>query len=79
MDSGRVRLGRSSKILGQSGDEVKPESVLLVLTNPQMEADADDYEWQTKQAEANLCGSKSPAAEPDVRSAIHRRGQRRAI
>lgn len=43
-----------SKIAAQSGDEVNPDSVLLVLTNPQMEADATDYEWQTKQAEANL-------------------------
>jgi HlyD family secretion protein len=42
-----------SKILAQSGDEVTPESVLLVLSNPQMEADANDFEWQTKQAEAN--------------------------
>jgi HlyD family secretion protein len=42
-----------SRILTQSGDEVKPETVLLALTNPQMEADANEYEWQTKQAEAN--------------------------
>jgi HlyD family secretion protein len=42
-----------SRILRQSGDEVKPETVLLALTNPQMEADANEYEWQTKQAEAN--------------------------
>jgi len=38
----------------RSGDDVKPNTVLLVLSNPQMEADAVDYEWQTKQAEANL-------------------------
>ncbi len=43
-----------SRILARSGDDVKPNTVLLVLTNPQMEADAVDYEWQTKQAEANL-------------------------
>src|SRR5262249_8468617 len=42
-----------SSIRAQSGDEVKPDTVLLVLSNPQMEADAVDYEWQTKQAEAN--------------------------
>src|SRR5579862_4691004 len=47
-----------NKILTQSGDEVKPESVMLVLTNPQMEADVVDYEWQTKQAEANLADLK---------------------
>ena len=43
-----------SKILAQSGDDVQPGIVLLLLTNPQMEADAVDYEWQTKQAEAHL-------------------------
>jgi len=42
------------RIHAQSGDEVNPNTVLLVLSNPQMEADAVDFEWQTKQAEANL-------------------------
>jgi HlyD family secretion protein len=43
-----------SRITARSGDDVGPESVLLVLSNPQMEADVVDYQWQTKQAEANL-------------------------
>ncbi len=47
-----------SKILSQSGDEVNPDSVLLVLSNPQMEADANDFEWQAKQAEANYADLK---------------------
>ena len=47
-----------NKILSQSGDEVNPDSVLLVLSNPQMEADANDYEWQAKQAEANYADLK---------------------
>jgi HlyD family secretion protein len=47
-----------SKILAQSGDEVNPDTVLLVLTNPQMEADANDFEWQAKQAEANYADLK---------------------
>jgi HlyD family secretion protein len=38
----------------QSGDDVKPDTVLLVLSNTQMEADASDCEWQAKQAEAEL-------------------------
>jgi HlyD family secretion protein len=42
------------RIMVRSGDDVKPDTVLLVLSNPQMEAEAVDYEWQTKQAEANL-------------------------
>src|SRR6185436_6082324 len=45
-------------IRAQSGDEVKPDTVLLVLSNPQMEADAVDYEWQAKQAEANYADLK---------------------
>src|SRR5271168_2084274 len=45
-------------IRAQSGDEVKPDTVMLVLSNPQMEADAVDYEWQTKQAEANYTDLK---------------------
>jgi HlyD family secretion protein len=43
-----------TRIQTRSGDDVNPNTVLLVLSNPQMEADAVDYEWQTKQAEANL-------------------------
>src|ERR1700733_7719961 len=41
-----------SKILMHSGDVVKPDTILMVLTNPQMEVDANDLEWQIKQAEA---------------------------
>jgi HlyD family secretion protein len=41
-------------IRSQSGDDVRPDTILLVLSNPQMEADASDYEWQAKQAEADL-------------------------
>ena len=47
-----------SRILVRSGDEVNPDTVLMVLSNPQMEADAIDYEWQAKQAEANLADLK---------------------
>jgi HlyD family secretion protein len=41
-----------SKIMARSGDEVKPDTILMVLTNPQMDVDANDLEWQVKQAEA---------------------------
>ena len=47
-----------SAIRAQSGDDVKPDTVLILLTNPQMEADAVDYEWQTKQAEATYTDLK---------------------
>src|SRR5216110_2069871 len=35
-----------SRIQARSGDDVKPNTILLVLSNQQMEADAVDYEWQ---------------------------------
>jgi HlyD family secretion protein len=41
-----------AKVLVQSGDEVKPDTVLLVLSNPDMEVTANDFEWQVKRAEA---------------------------
>lgn len=45
-------------IAAQSGDEVAPGSVLVVLANPQMEADANDAFWQIKQAEAAFADLK---------------------
>src|ERR1043166_3187722 len=47
-----------AKILTHSGDDVKPDTVLLVLSNPQMELDANDLEWQVKQAEASYADLK---------------------
>jgi HlyD family secretion protein len=46
------------KILAQSGDDVKPGKVLLILTNPDMELAANDLEWQVKQAVANYADLK---------------------
>ncbi len=47
-----------AKILTHSGDEVRSNSILLVLTNPDMEVDANDHEWQVKQAEADYADTK---------------------
>jgi HlyD family secretion protein len=47
-----------SRILVRSGDDVKADTVVLVLSNPQMEADANDFEWQAKQAEASYADLK---------------------
>src|SRR5436309_793751 len=44
--------GRVDKIMLRSGEKVKPDTVLLVLGNPDMELAANDLEWQLKQAEA---------------------------
>ncbi len=41
-----------AKVGVHSGDEVKPDTILVVLSNPDMEVTANDYEWQVKRAEA---------------------------
>jgi len=50
--------GRVDKIMLRSGEKVKPDTVLLVLGNPDMELAANDLEWQLKQAEANFTDLK---------------------
>ncbi|HWZ30433.1 MAG TPA: efflux RND transporter periplasmic adaptor subunit [Bryobacteraceae bacterium] len=41
-----------AKVGVHSGDEVKPGTILVVLSNPDMEVTANDFEWQVKRAEA---------------------------
>jgi HlyD family secretion protein len=38
----------------KSGEKVKPDTVLVMLANPDLELAANDLEWQVKAAEANL-------------------------
>jgi HlyD family secretion protein len=45
--------GRVEKILVRPGAEVQPGTVLIVLSNPQLELEALNAEWQVKTAEAN--------------------------
>ena len=47
-----------SKVMLKSGQEVKPDTVLVVLSNPDMELAANDLEWQIRQAEANFADLK---------------------
>jgi HlyD family secretion protein len=42
----------------QSGEQVTEETVLVVLSNPDMELQANDLEWQVKQAQANFADLK---------------------
>ena len=44
--------GQVIKVVAKSGEKVKPDTVLVVLTNPDMELSTNDMEWQVKQAEA---------------------------
>jgi len=46
--------GRVEKILLRPGTPVKPESVILELTNPQLEQELQDAELKVKSAEASL-------------------------
>lgn len=50
--------GQISKVPVNSGDRVKPDTVLMVLTNPDMELAANDADWQVKQAEADLADTR---------------------
>ena len=50
--------GQISKVPVHSGDKVKPDTILMVLTNPDMELAANDFEWQVKQAEADLADTR---------------------
>lgn len=50
--------GQVIKLLAKSGQKVKPDTVLMVLTNPDMELAANDLEWQVKQAVASFADLK---------------------
>ncbi|MDX2178700.1 MAG: efflux RND transporter periplasmic adaptor subunit [Bryobacteraceae bacterium] len=46
--------GRVEKVALRPGVTVNPDTVLLVLSNPELELQMVDYEWQVKAAEATL-------------------------
>ena len=46
--------GRVEKILLRPGVNVKPDTIILIMSNPQVENDSLDAMYQLKQAEANL-------------------------
>ena len=45
--------GRIDKINLRPGANVSPDTILMVLSNPDMELMATDFEWQVKSADAN--------------------------
>lgn len=49
-----VNDGRVDKIILRPGAMVRRDTVLLVLSNPELELAAEDLKWQVKAAEANL-------------------------
>jgi HlyD family secretion protein len=50
--------GQVIKVPVKSGQKVKPDTVLMVLTNPDMDLAANDLEWQVKQAQATYADLK---------------------
>ncbi|MEO8100372.1 MAG: efflux RND transporter periplasmic adaptor subunit [Acidobacteriota bacterium] len=50
--------GQVESVRAKSGEAVKPDTILVVLTNPDMDLQANDLEWQVKQAEANFLDLK---------------------
>src|SRR5258708_2657024 len=50
--------GQVKKVLVHSGEKVHPDTVLCILTKLDMELNANDYDWQVRQAEANFADLK---------------------
>jgi len=50
--------GQVMKVMAKSGEKVRPDTVLVVLSNPDLELAANDLEWQVKIAESNLADLK---------------------
>jgi HlyD family secretion protein len=50
--------GQVIKVPVKSGERVKPDTVLVVLVNPDMDLAANDLEWQVKQAQATYADLK---------------------
>ncbi|HEV8146314.1 MAG TPA: efflux RND transporter periplasmic adaptor subunit [Bryobacteraceae bacterium] len=46
--------GSVQKVLVHSGEKVNPDTILCIISNPDMEVAANDLDWQVRQAEANF-------------------------
>ena len=66
--------GQIEKVLRKSGEQVHANTVLVVLSNPDMELQVSDLEWQIKQAEAGLSDLrvKLKSARYDSEAAVRR-------
>jgi HlyD family secretion protein len=67
-----INEGRVDKVVLRPGAAVNPDTVLLVLSNPELELAAEDLKWQVRQAEANLedLKVKLETANLDLRVAL---------
>jgi HlyD family secretion protein len=53
-----VNDGRVDRVFLRPGAQVQPDTVLLDMSNPELELSATDFEWQVKSAEATLTDLK---------------------
>ncbi|MBI4889909.1 MAG: HlyD family efflux transporter periplasmic adaptor subunit [Acidobacteria bacterium] len=69
-----VNDGRVDKILLRPGAHVSAGTILMVLSNPELELAAEDLKWQVKAAEANLkdLRVKLETNKLDLRAAVAR-------
>jgi HlyD family secretion protein len=69
-----INEGRVEKVLLRPGAAVQPNTLLLVLYNPELELAAEDLKWQVKAAEANLTDLKVrlETARLDLRASVAR-------
>jgi len=69
-----INEGRVEKVILRPGAIVKADSIILTLSNPELELAAEDLKWQVKAAEANLrdLRVKLETAHLDLRAAVAR-------
>lgn len=69
-----VHEGRVQKVLLRPGAVVQPDTLLMVLSNPEMELAAEDLKWQVKAAEATMkdLRVKLETSHLDLRAAVAR-------
>jgi len=69
-----INEGRVQKVILRPGAIVKADSIILTLSNPELELAAEDLKWQVKAAEANLrdLRVKLETAHLDLRAAVAR-------
>lgn len=66
--------GQVERVLRKSGESVRRDTVLVVLSNPDLELEASDLEWQLRQAEASFADLrvKLKSARFDLEAAARR-------
>jgi HlyD family secretion protein len=69
-----VHDGRVDRVRLRPGANVRPDTILVELSNPELELEAEDLRWQVRAAEANLrdLRVKLETAQLDLRATLAR-------